>query len=178
MPYAPPLAEHNPPAHTFFPSSKKDMCVSSGNFLIPCAKKRAMPKRLVIKDLERCVGCGLCMYACARRSAKSPEIGIDRSGILTTSLSGFERGATVIFCRACEEPPCVQVCPTGALTPRRDGGVSYKEELCIGCGNCIRACNIGAIFERSDGKPAVCVHCGYCAKFCPHGVLAFEEVPA
>ncbi len=134
-----------------------------------------MPKRLVIKDIEKCVGCGLCMFACSSRRG---IIGNDYSAILPVSLSGFERGATVIFCRACKEAPCVQVCPTNALVQKKAGGVIFREELCIGCGNCIDACMIGAIFRRSDGKPAVCIHCGYCAKFCPHGVLAYEEVEA
>ena len=133
-------------------------------------------KRLVIKDIEKCVGCAICMYACARRSAKNPEIGIDSSGILATSLSGFERGATIIFCHACKEPPCAQVCPTRALVPKKGGGVVLREKLCIGCGYCRDACTINAIFEREDGKSAVCIHCGYCAEFCPHGVLAYEEV--
>ncbi len=135
-----------------------------------------MRKKLVIKDIERCVGCGLCMYACSRKNAKKPEIGVGSSGILPMSLSGFERGAAIIVCRACEDPPCAQVCPTGALKPRKGGGVIYRENLCIGCGNCIESCTIGAIFERDDGKIAVCVHCGYCVKFCPHGVLSYEEV--
>jgi len=132
-----------------------------------------MAKRLVIKDIEKCVGCGLCMYACARRKG---EAGIDSSGILAVSLSGFERGATIIFCRACKEPPCAQVCPTEALKPREGGGIIYNENKCIGCGNCINACTIGAIFRRGDGRIAVCVHCGYCVNYCPHGVLGFEEV--
>jgi Fe-S-cluster-containing dehydrogenase component len=135
-----------------------------------------MVKHLVIKDIEKCVGCGMCMYACARRNANKPEIGIDSSGILAVSLSGFERGATVIFCKACIEPPCVQVCPTTALKPKKRGGVIFKEKECIACGNCIEACTIGAIFEKRDGKPAVCIQCGYCVKYCPHGVLGFEKV--
>jgi len=133
-------------------------------------------KRLVIKDVEKCVGCAICMYACARKNAKKPEIGIDSSGILAVSLSGFERGATVIFCRACVEPPCIQVCPTNALKLKKGGGILFREDECIACENCFDACTIGAIFRRKNGKPAVCIHCGYCAKYCPHGVLSFEEV--
>ena len=129
-----------------------------------------MVKQLVIKDIEKCVGCSLCMYACSRRRGS-----IDASGIRAVSLSGFERGATVIFCRACLEPPCAQVCPTKALIPKKGGGVILKEEACIKCGKCFEACTIGAIFERKDGKPTFCIHCGYCANYCPHGVLAYEE---
>ncbi len=128
-------------------------------------------KKLKIADLDRCVGCQLCMYACSRRMGR---IGVEYSGILSVSLSGFERGATVIFCRGCEKPPCAEVCPTQALKPREGGGVVYSEEKCMACGNCREACTLGAIFSRSDGKISVCVHCGYCVKFCAHGVLEYS----
>jgi len=133
-------------------------------------------KRLVVEDIEKCVGCGLCMFACSRKFAKRPEIGNSSSAILPVSLSGFERGATVIFCRGCEEPPCAQVCPSGALRPRKGGGVVYVEKLCLGCHFCVEACTLNAIFVREDGKIAVCIHCGYCAAYCPHGVIAYREV--
>ncbi len=131
---------------------------------------------LRLADAEKCVGCGLCMFACSRKNAHDVHIGVGHSGIRAVSLSGFERGATVIFCHACQEPPCAQVCPTNALRPRKGGGVVYSERDCLGCGTCIDACKIGAIFERDDGKIAVCVHCGYCVDFCPHGVLEVVEV--
>ncbi len=128
-------------------------------------------KKLRIVDLDRCVGCQLCMYACSRKNGK---IGVEYSGILSVSLAGFERGATVIFCKACEKPPCVEVCPTKALRPREGGGVIYSERKCMACGNCIDACTLGAIFRRKDGKISVCVHCGYCVEFCAHGVLEYS----
>jgi len=130
-------------------------------------------KKLIIEDDEKCVGCALCMYACARRFG---EAGVDSSGILAVSKSGFERGATVIVCRACEEPICAEVCSTDALKARDQGGVKYDEDNCIGCENCIYACPVGAVFKRSDGKISVCVHCGYCVDYCPHGVLSYKDI--
>ncbi len=132
-------------------------------------------KILRLADVEKCVGCGLCMFACSRKNVKDQRIGVGYSGIRSISLSGFERGATVIFCHACPEPPCAEVCPSKALRPRKGGGVIYNEKICLSCHNCISACKIGAIFERDDGKIAVCIHCGYCVDFCPHGVLEVVE---
>ena len=99
------------------------------------------------------------------------------SAIKVASIGGVERGFRVIVCRACRDPPCAAVCPTGALKPREGGGVIINYNKCIGCGYCREACPIGAImWDEDDNKPIVCVHCGYCVEFCPHGVLALETV--
>ena len=133
----------------------------------------ASAKRLVVVDPDLCVGCMSCMFACARRF---PEAGLAKSAIHVRSVGGFERGFTVIVCRACPDPPCAKVCPTGALTPRKGGGVVLDSSKCIGCGFCREACPFGAIFwDYDENKPVICVHCGYCVNYCPHSVLALEE---
>jgi len=125
--------------------------------------------RLSIVDSERCVGCQMCMFACAR---KQGEAGLAQARLGVRSIGGMERGFTIIVCRACDDPACAKVCPTGALKLREGGGVRLNAAACIGCGNCKDACLIGAVFwDEEINKPMICVHCGYCAKFCPHGVL-------
>ena len=134
-----------------------------------------MVKRLAVVDNERCVGCQCCMFACARRFGVG---GIGKATILARSTGGIERGFMVIVCRACPDPPCVKVCPTNALTPRRGGGVILSRDRCISCHNCERmGCPFQAIFWDDDlDKPNICVYCGYCANYCPHDVLRHEEV--
>ena len=133
-----------------------------------------MPRRLGVKDVERCVGCQLCMFACARRYGFA---GLERSAILVRSVGGVERGFSVIVCRACRDPPCARVCPENALVLRDGGGVVLVPKRCTGCGHCREACIIGAVlWDHESNKPIICVHCGYCVDFCPHGVLAVEEV--
>jgi len=132
-----------------------------------------LTKRLSIIDTERCIGCQLCMFACTRRFG---DAGLDKSAIRVRSVGGIERGFTVIVCRACEDPPCARVCPTGALIPRKGGGVIFNSSKCIGCQLCVDACIIGAIFWDDDtNKPIVCTQCGYCVDFCKYGVLEMEE---
>lgn len=130
-------------------------------------------KNIVVVDTERCVGCQLCMFACNRRYGAG---GLAKSAIRVRSTGGVERGFVVIVCRACPDPPCLKVCPVGALSPREGGGVLLDATRCIGCGSCMEACPMGAIFWDSErNKPDICVHCGYCVSYCPHEVLEMRE---
>ncbi len=45
-----------------------------------------------------------------------------------------------LLCQHCENPPCVDVCPTGASFKREDGIVLVDKHICIGCRYCMMAC--------------------------------------
>ncbi|HUV08403.1 MAG TPA: 4Fe-4S binding protein [Spirochaetia bacterium] len=129
--------------------------------------------RLQVVDSERCVGCQLCMFACARRQ---DEAGLERACLGIHSAGGMEHGFVVVVCRACQDPPCARVCPTDALSVRKTGGVELDEAKCIGCRNCQEACIVKAVlWNKKINKPMICVHCGYCVRYCPHGVLALDK---
>lgn len=132
-----------------------------------------MAKRLSVIDIDRCVGCQLCILACARREGHGGTAG---ARIDVRSAGGMRRGFVVIVCRACDDPPCARACPTGALAHREGGGVRLAADLCTACGACLPSCPFGAIQLDSERHPLVCVYCGTCARYCPHGVLALTEI--
>lgn len=132
-----------------------------------------MLRRLSVIDIDRCVGCQACMFACSRRLGRG---GLADSCIHVKSAGGFRKGFTAIVCHACPEAPCARVCPTDALSFREGGGVKLKPDLCIGCENCVEACPFGAVLWNSiENKPQICVHCGYCVPYCPYDVLVMEK---
>ena len=84
-------------------------------------------------------------------------------------------------CMHCSEPPCLDVCPSGATYQRNDGIVDIKNELCIGCGYCVVACPYFARtisfedkvqFEIREGlqkqaivksdRIGICTKCNFC----------------
>lgn len=48
------------------------------------------------------------------------------------------------LCNHCENPPCVQACPTEATFQREDGIVMMDFHRCIGCRFCMAACPYGS----------------------------------
>ena len=46
-----------------------------------------------------------------------------------------------MLCNHCEDPPCVEACPTGASFKwEEDGIVDIDHDLCVGCRSCMMAC--------------------------------------
>lgn len=125
--------------------------------------------KLKVVNQQYCVGCQCCMFACSRRDGNG---GLDNSCIGIKSAGGMSKGFKVIVCRACDDAPCARACPTGALTQKKGGGVKLDKSKCNGCGNCVKACMIGAVYwNEHENKPRFCIQCGICAQFCPHNVL-------
>ncbi len=68
---------------------------------------------------------------------------------------------TVSFaCMHCENPICVEVCPTTAMHKRADGVVLIDANKCIGCRYCEWACPYGGPqFNETVGKMTKCNFC-------------------
>ncbi len=136
---------------------------------------------------ERCVACHSCEVACAvyrsSVSKKLPEAiyeGIQPMPRVRVEPVGNEKGFP-IQCRHCDNAPCLDACPAGALYHDKDGLVLLHEERCIGCWMCLMVCPFGAPQPfRGYRKIIKCDRCQgmeapYCVESCPTGALILAD---
>ena len=118
--------------------------------MVDTAKSKARYGMVI--NLDRCLGCGTCMAACAvENNVSLTPIEADyRRGItwmyVTKANNGkkFPRVDTVripVPCQQCEDAPCYHVCPATAVQPdSRSGIVTQMPARCVGCRYCMAAC--------------------------------------
>ena len=98
-------------------------------------------------DAGKCSdGCNDCVTACSTENGwKSPvkHPATDAQWIRKLTVRDPKNGSSYslpMMCQHCAEPPCVDVCPTGASFKRADGIVLVDRHICIGCRYCMMAC--------------------------------------
>lgn len=143
----------------------------------------------VYPNKEFCMGCRLCELACLAAHSQSEDVILayrqERAKGLSACKRVFENAdeCVSISCRHCEEPLCVPVCISGALSKNSDTGITvYDADKCVGCWACLMACPYGAI-QRNDleNKIIKCDLCSgrdngpACVEVCPNRALKFEE---
>ena len=137
---------------------------------------------LVIHNPALCSACRRCEVACStmREGASQPahaRIFIDRRYHQTLWTDGQFFGET---CRQCEDAPCLNACPAGAIKVDEKTKARYVDpKLCGGLGDCERACPFGMVnFFKEDRKARKCDLCGgdpACVKQCPTTALRYVK---
>jgi molybdopterin-containing oxidoreductase family iron-sulfur binding subunit len=116
---------------------------------VPGSAASARSRWGLLIDVARCdAGCTACIDAC-RQEQGWGEGASDGPWIRKVAATEKQTGRVVsvpLMCQHCAEPPCVEVCPTGASLQRADGIVLVDRHRCIGCRYCVMACPFGARF--------------------------------
>jgi phenylacetyl-CoA:acceptor oxidoreductase subunit 1 len=110
-----------------------------------------MPQYGMVIDLKRCYGCYACSMAC--KTANHTPPGVFWARVLMSEVGTYPnavRQALPVLCMQCEEPSCMEVCPTGATQQRDDGIAIVEKDKCMGCKYCIMACPYGARYSVEE----------------------------
>lgn len=126
-----------------------------------------MDKFLTVTS-EKCTGCRLCELVCSvmHEGVSNPV----KSRIQVVKWEDEGRYIPVI-CQQCEDAPCKNVCPVGAISRDKDFGfLKVNYEVCIGCRSCVGICPFGAMnYNKTTRKVFKCALCGgdpQCVRFC------------
>jgi len=160
----------------------------------------------MLVDASKCkTGCEECIKACNQENAINEIPNNPRQGsqwIRKIELKPKQGTAPNLslpmMCQHCSEPPCVDVCPTGASFKRVDGIVLVDRHTCIGCRYCMMACPFKARslvhqpltqqnpqVPRGMGCVESCTFCVHrvdrglrpaCSEACPEGALTFGDL--
>jgi Fe-S-cluster-containing dehydrogenase component len=138
-------------------------------------------RSLLVIDQDACVRCGHCVSGCASSHAD----GVARLTRIGEKVAIGNAAPSLLLaqsCHQCEHPACLPSCPTGAITRAASGDVAIREDLCTGCGACVKACpwdNV-QLAEGLRGRTvaAKCDGCGEleggpaCVRSCPTDAIA------
>ena len=150
-------------------------------------------------DASACNGCKACQIAC--KDKNNLPVGLSwrhvvqygggnwlphptRSDLVVAN--NIYAYSVSVACMHCENPACVNVCPTGAMYKRADGVVLVNQDQCVGCRYCEWACPYGAPqFNEAKGVMTKCTFCEdsvaqgespACVASCPARALEFGEL--
>lgn len=158
-----------------------------------------MANYAMIIDLDKCSGCYNCFLACRDEHYGNdfPPISLSQpfKGHFWMQIIEKERGrypkVKLAFipkpCMHCDNPPCVELAPDGAVYKREDGIVIIDPEKSVGKKEILSLCPYRVIFWNDEKNlPQKCTLCAHlldqgwkeprCVEVCPTGALIFGDL--
>jgi anaerobic dimethyl sulfoxide reductase subunit B len=123
-----------------------------------------------------CSGCKTCQVACKDKNDLKPGINWRRIYDIQGGAWKSENGAYVsvpfaynlsVSCFNCENPKCVNACPTRAIYENENGIVVIDHDLCMGCRYCEWVCPYGAL--QFDPELKMMTKCNMCEDYLVKG---------
>jgi Fe-S-cluster-containing dehydrogenase component len=139
---------------------------------------------LMCVDVDRCIGCGLCVDACKTENRVPQSSSYFRTWVERYIIKKPKAGSVAL------RGEVVVDSPNGGrngfpptLVPRAEILKGFfVPKLCNLCENspCSQACPVGATFDTPDGAvlvdPEYCIGCGFCIQACPYGCRFMNPV--
>ncbi|MEO3991473.1 4Fe-4S binding protein [Pseudocitrobacter cyperus] len=131
----------------------------------------------IVADARKCIGCRTCEVACVVAhqaeqdcAAVSREVFFPRIQVVKGDTF-----SSAVACHQCEDAPCMNVCPTGAIR-RENAYIAVEQNRCIGCKSCMVACPFGAMRVVVQNARSQAIKCDLC-KHRAQGPACVEACP-
>ncbi len=135
-----------------------------------------MASKKLVPEPSNCTGCHSCEVWCSHEHFQVSNPSLARLRIVTNERRGEFVPET---CYHCEDPWCMNACPSEAITRDPDtGAVIINDDLCTMCLICVDACPFEAIKIAPDGMVYKCDLCQgdpVCVWSCTREALAYRE---
>ncbi|MCB7502295.1 formate-dependent uric acid utilization protein AegA [Enterobacter roggenkampii] len=137
--------------------------------------------RFIMANSQQCIGCRACEVACVMaHNGEQHALSERHFHPRITVLRSGEKSHPVT-CHHCENAPCAQSCPNGAIS-KCDDSVQVNQQKCIGCKACVVACPFGTmeiiVTPLDNGSVKASANkCDLCLTR-PHGPACIENCPA
>ncbi len=106
---------------------------------------------------EKCTACHRCTIACAMKHHNMVDPRLSRIQIHQFDDQGLNIPA---ICMACENAPCIKVCPMNARIRAANGSIVTDKDVCIGCKACVYICPVGGPASNPyTGQTMTCDMC-------------------
>ena len=131
----------------------------------------------IMANSQQCIGRHACEVACVMAHHNEQHALSQRE--FTPRITVVKEGSrfNTVTCHHCENAPCIQSCPNGAIA-RENDSVQVNQQRCIGCKACVVACPFGTmdIVVTAQGE-ATAQKCDLCTGR-PQGPACVENCPA
>jgi carbon-monoxide dehydrogenase iron sulfur subunit len=116
--------------------------------------------KAIVVNIEKCLACKSCEIACALVHSKSKvleeAVAESPKPQRMVTVEAADEFAVPIQCRHCEAPPCIEICPTGAIQRQnKESPVTVDQDLCIGCKLCMLICPFGVLQIGPEGRAII-----------------------
>lgn len=97
----------------------------------------------ILVDRAKCQSCYTCMASCSLVNEGAASFSYSRIQVSVDAFAQYPYDVVINQCRQCTDPQCVAACPVDAMMiDEEHGNIRLVDvEKCIGCGQCVSACD-------------------------------------